>query len=105
MTDATTSANSQGGILGWVERTGNKLPDPVFIFFYLIIALVVISVIASLLGVAALHPTALDEQTGGALLIEAVTLRDVNRVARRLLAPGRLTTVVVGEPEGLAEGG
>ena len=34
------------GFLGWVERTGNKLPDPVFIFFYLIIFLVVISVIA-----------------------------------------------------------
>ena len=38
------------GFLGWVERTGNKLPDPVFIFFYLIIFLVVISVIVHFLG-------------------------------------------------------
>ena len=38
------------GFLAWVERTGNKLPDPVFIFFYLIIILVVISVIVALLG-------------------------------------------------------
>ena len=38
------------GFLAWVERTGNKLPDPVFIFFYLILILVVISVIVALLG-------------------------------------------------------
>ena len=41
---------TQKGFLGWVERTGNKLPDPVFIFFYLIIALMIISVIVSWLG-------------------------------------------------------
>ena len=29
-----------GGVLGWIERTGNRLPDPVFIFFYLLAALV-----------------------------------------------------------------
>ncbi|MDP6804016.1 MAG: pitrilysin family protein [Rhodospirillales bacterium] len=44
----------------------------------------------------------LDKRDG---LIEAVTLDDVNRVARELLAPRRLTTVIVGEPEGLSEGG
>jgi len=38
------------GFLGWVERTGNKLPDPVFLFFYLILILVVISVIVALTG-------------------------------------------------------
>jgi len=42
--------DSAKGFLGWVERTGNKLPDPVFIFFYLIIFLVVISVIVHFLG-------------------------------------------------------
>ncbi|MEL6875019.1 MAG: AbgT family transporter [Pseudomonadota bacterium] len=41
------------GILGWVERTGNKLPDPVFLFAYFIIALVIISVICATLGVNA----------------------------------------------------
>lgn len=45
----STSA-SRKGFLAWVERTGNALPDPVFLFFYLILTLVVISVIASLLG-------------------------------------------------------
>lgn len=33
--------------------------------------------------------------------IEAVTLADVNRVAKRLLDPGRLFWVIVGEPNGL----
>ncbi|MBI3452902.1 MAG: insulinase family protein [Rhodospirillales bacterium] len=36
-------------------------------------------------------------------LIEAVTIGDVRRVARHLLDPDRLLTVVVGEPDGLAE--
>ena len=38
------------GFLAWVERTGNALPDPVFLFLYLILALIVISIIASLIG-------------------------------------------------------
>ena len=54
----TTPADTRTpGILGWIERTGNKLPDPVFIFFALIGVLIVVSVLMSLLGVSALHPT------------------------------------------------
>jgi zinc protease len=34
-------------------------------------------------------------------LIEAVTLADVNRVARKLLNPNGLTMVVVGAPKGV----
>ncbi|WP_421792647.1 AbgT family transporter [Hyphobacterium sp.] len=41
---------AQKGILGWIERTGNALPDPVFIFFYLILALIVISVVLAFVG-------------------------------------------------------
>jgi len=47
----------QRGFLAWVERSGNKLPDPVFIFFYLILILLAISVVCALLGVSAFHPT------------------------------------------------
>ena len=54
----TTAPNQAKGFLGFVERTGNKLPDPVFIFFYLIIALMIISALASLSGLNAV----LDEQ-------------------------------------------
>ncbi|WP_299436441.1 pitrilysin family protein [uncultured Rhodospira sp.] len=35
--------------------------------------------------------------------IEAVTLEDARRVAARLLTPEALTTVIVGQPEGIAE--
>ncbi len=41
------------GILGWIEKTGNALPDPVFIFFYLMAVLAAISVICELTGVSA----------------------------------------------------
>ncbi|NIJ62941.1 AbgT family transporter [Qipengyuania flava] len=82
MAEATTAENTQTGILGWVERTGNKLPDPVFIFFYLIIALVVVSIVASLSSVSALHPTAIDESTGSALRIDAVSLLSPENIQR-----------------------
>lgn len=52
MADAVEQEQTKG-ILGWVERTGNKLPDPVFLFAYFIIALVIISVICAMLGVNA----------------------------------------------------
>ena len=34
--------------------------------------------------------------------VNAVTLDDVNRVARALLDPGKLSFVVVGRPQGLS---
>ncbi|MEP2180726.1 MAG: AbgT family transporter, partial [Marinomonas sp.] len=80
-TDAAEAA-TQKGILGWVERTGNKLPDPVFLFFYLILALVAVSVIAALSGVSALHPTTLDEATNAPLKIEAVSLLSPDNIQR-----------------------
>ena len=79
---AESSAATQSGILGWIERTGNKLPDPVFIFFYLIIALIAISVISAAVGVSAFHPTQIDESTGGALRIEAVSLLAADNIQR-----------------------
>ena len=82
MAEAATATSTQTGILGWVERTGNKLPDPVFIFFYLILALVVVSIIAAMAGVSALHPTAIDEATGAALRIDAVSLLAPENIQR-----------------------
>ncbi|MXO51308.1 hypothetical protein GRI42_08325 [Erythrobacter gaetbuli] len=82
MAEARTATSTQTGILGWVERTGNKLPDPVFIFFYLILALVVVSIIAAMAGVSALHPTAIDEATGAALRIDAVSLLAPENIQR-----------------------
>ncbi|AWW75451.1 hypothetical protein CD351_13525 [Erythrobacter sp. KY5] len=70
------------GFLGWIERNGNKLPDPVFLFFYLIIALVAISVLTSVLGVSAVHPTKVDESTGSLEIIQAVSLLSADNLQK-----------------------
>ena len=57
MTNVAMPAQSNKGILGWIEKTGNRLPDPAFIFLYLIGVLIVISLIAAGLNVSAAHPT------------------------------------------------
>lgn len=72
--DATKSNEGMTGFLGWIERNGNKLPDPVFLFFWLIFILVAISVIADLAGLSALHPTEIDPDTGAAKVIAAKSL-------------------------------
>lgn len=77
-----TAAREQRGFLGWVERTGNRLPDPVFIFLWLIAALIVISVLASLLGWSALHPAEVDEATGAPRTISAISLLSAENIAR-----------------------
>ncbi|MEL7190656.1 MAG: AbgT family transporter, partial [Pseudomonadota bacterium] len=83
-TAASDASSNQGmtGILGWVERTGNKLPDPVFLFFYFIIALVAVSMLCAALGVSALHPTKIDEATGSAEVITAVSLLAPENIQR-----------------------
>ncbi|NHK28708.1 TIGR00366 family protein [Parvularcula flava] len=81
MADAPTAAPTQKGFLGWVEKTGNKLPDPVFIFFYLIGALIVISLICWALGVSATHPTLVGED-GNPVVISAVALLSGDNIRR-----------------------
>ncbi len=72
----------QSGILGWIERSGNKLPDPVFLFFWLIAILVVISIVADLAGWSALHPAEIDEATGSARVITAQSLLSADNIRR-----------------------
>jgi aminobenzoyl-glutamate transport protein len=79
---ATAAAPANKGMLGWIERTGNKLPDPVFLFFWLIAGLVVISILASLVSWSALHPTELDEATGTARVISAASLISPENIRR-----------------------
>ncbi|MEO0463589.1 MAG: AbgT family transporter [Pseudomonadota bacterium] len=84
-TAASAETNTQqgmGGILGWIERSGNKLPDPVFLFFGLIVVLIAISVVASLAGVSAAHPTEIDEATGTARIITATSLLSAENIKR-----------------------
>ncbi len=81
---SSPSAPAMPGVLGWIERTGNKLPDPVFIFFGLILVLIVISVLASLAGVSALHPTQVDA-TGNPQVIAAASLLSADNIQRLLV--------------------
>lgn len=76
--------NNERGLLAWIERTGNRLPDPVFIFLWLILAVVVISVIAQLAGLSAVHPTQ-QAADGGPLLIEASSLLSADNIQRLLV--------------------
>jgi len=70
-TDAQTE--HQTGLLGLIERAGNRLPDPAFLFLYLIIAMVIISVITAVMGVSALHPTQTDAN-GEPVVVQALSI-------------------------------
>ena len=70
------------GFLGWIERSGNKLPDPVFLFFGLIFALIAVSVLANALGLAVSHPTEVDPDTGAARVISAASLLSAENIQR-----------------------
>lgn len=52
----TEKADSTSGFLGWVERIGNKLPDPFWLFVILGFTILVFSWIGSLLGMQAEDP-------------------------------------------------
>ena len=77
---STTSAASTG-VLGWIERAGNRLPDPVFLFFYLIAGLIALSLLAAGLDWSALHPTATGED-GLPLVIAAESLLSAANLQR-----------------------
>lgn len=74
------NASAQGGRAGWldrIERFGNRLPDPVAIFLFLISILIVLSVLAASTGWSAVHPG-----TGERLVAESLLTEDN---VRRLL--------------------
>jgi len=81
MTESSPPNDSQRGFLGFVERTGNRLPDPVFLFLYLIVLLIIISVVCSLFGVSALHPTKVAAD-GTAVVLTSVSLLAPENIAR-----------------------
>ena len=86
MTDSIAAATPpQKGVLGWIERVGNRLPDPVVLFLWLVGMLVVISAIASAAGWSALHPTEVDPETGRQKVIAATSLLSADNIARLLV--------------------
>ena len=82
--DSIPDNNRTRGILGRIERGGNRLPDPVVIFLYCILAVIAISVIAAATGTYALHPTQFDA-AGNALAIQAESLLSADNIRRLLV--------------------
>jgi aminobenzoyl-glutamate transport protein len=58
-------------LLGWIERVGNKLPDPTTLFVVLAVLVILVSWICSLAGVSAVHPG-----TGKELTVTSLLTRD-----------------------------
>ena len=73
-------------VLNAVERIGNKLPDPVFLFLWLILGLIGLSLVGAGLGWQAVNPVTGD------------TLR-----AESLLSPENLEQLFIGMPSTLAD--
>ena len=73
-------------VLNGIERIGNKLPDPVFLFLWLIGGLVVLSLVGAGLGWSAVNPV-----TGDTL------------EAASLLSPANLERLIIGMPSTLTD--
>jgi aminobenzoyl-glutamate transport protein len=84
MSESSSQHTRQPGILGWIEYTGNRLPDPVFIFLWLILFVVGISVVAALAGVSAVHPTQV-QADGSPVIISAASLLSADNLQRLLV--------------------
>ncbi|WJV66382.1 p-aminobenzoyl-glutamate transporter [Pectobacteriaceae bacterium CE70] len=54
--EAENNQSQPGGFLQWVERVGNKIPNPFLLFVYLIVILMFASAIFSWLGIIATNP-------------------------------------------------
>ncbi|MDT8428925.1 MAG: AbgT family transporter [Pseudomonadales bacterium] len=82
--DTHTGKPTETGILAWIERTGNRLPDPVFIFLWLILAIVLLSVVAALAGLSVAHPTQ-QLADGSPVIIAASSLLSAANIQRLLV--------------------
>ena len=80
--EAGAMAQPTKGFLARVERVGNRLPDPVFLFLYLIIGLIALSVVAAVAGWAVAHPTEIDAATGEARVIGATSILSPENIRR-----------------------
>lgn len=78
--------SAAGRLLNTVERIGNRLPDPVFLFLWLILGLIALSLVGAGLGWSALNPV-----TGETL------------VAKSLLSAENLEKLIIGMPRTLAD--
>ena len=56
MTSSQTMAVPNRGILGAIERIGNRMPHPIGLFLGIIVIVLALSAVLSLIGVSAIHP-------------------------------------------------
>ena len=55
--EVTTENRSPGKLFSWIERVGNKIPNPFLLFVYLIVVLMVATAIISGFDLAVKNPT------------------------------------------------
>lgn len=55
-------------VLGWIERVGNALPDPVTLFLILAIGVILLSALAAAAGLSVVHPATAETVTALSLL-------------------------------------
>lgn len=60
---AEPPSKGNSGILGWIERIGNKIPHPVIMFLYLIVAVIVLSQILYIFGFSVTQEIAVPVQS------------------------------------------
>ncbi len=108
--ETTVDTQKSGGILGWIERAGNKLPDPVLLFLYFIGIIIVISVLGSVLSWQAVHPVSGDTIVAVNLLSRAGIVKMFTEFSNNIRSFGPLIdnlVVMLGlsllEGSGLAE--
>jgi aminobenzoyl-glutamate transport protein len=82
MAEGTGAEGTPRGVLGWIERAGNRLPDPVVLFFWLILILVGLSALAAAAGWAVAHPTEVDAATGAPRPVRAASLLSAENLQR-----------------------
>ena len=82
MTSAVASQNK--GLLGVVERVGNKMPHPIAMFIGIIAIVLTLSLLLSLLGVSAVHPHSKETLLVKNMLSISALLEWASNVARNL---------------------
>ena len=93
--EALPKIDRQRGFLGFVERVGNVLPDPVMIFVWLIAFLMILSAIGASLGWSASLPFAGAEAPTGGVLKDGI----LTYSADSLFSEANLNKIIVDMPK------
>jgi len=91
-------------VLGWVERTGNKLPEPFLLFVGLFVLIALVSTLGAVLGVSVTVPGSDDAvPVRGLLTGEGLTWLTTNLGANFINFPPLLTVLTILLAVGVAE--